>query len=147
MEDELLLYVYHRLFPSPSSRPGRRCTYSDAIVALVHLYAVMRGRSHRWAADKRNWPLWARRLEFPGYSQLMRRVRRPQVAALVDQLNRESRDRLPRSAAKGVDGKPLTVGGFSKDKDARRGKVPAGWATAISCTRWWTSAGRWRRWR
>jgi len=128
MEDELLSYVYHRLFPSPSSVAGRRRTYSDAVVALVQLHAVMRGRSPRWAVDKRNWPLWARRLKFPSYSQLMRRLKTPQVGELVERLGREARAALPHSGEKLADGKPLLVGGFSKDPDARRGKAPGGWA-------------------
>src|SRR4029079_7628917 len=121
-------YVYHRLFPSPSSVAGRRRTYSDAVVALVQLHAVRRGRSPRWAVDKRNWPLWARRLKFPSYSQLMRRLKTPQVGELVERLGGGPRGALPHGAEKLADGKPLLVGGFSKDPDARRGKAPGGWA-------------------
>jgi hypothetical protein len=128
MEDELLLSIYHRLFPSASAKPRGHFQHSDAMVALVHLYAVLRGRSDLWASDKKNWPLWARRLKFPSYSQLMRRIPTPQVTQLIEQLNRELRGNLPDSRGKLCDGKPLVVGGFSKDPDARRGKVPAGFA-------------------
>ena len=128
MEDELLLSIYHRLFPSPSSKLRARCDYSDATIALIYLHAALRGRSPLWASDKRNWPLWARRLNFPSYSQLMRRISTPQVTQLIEQLNQEFRDQLPRGRSKLCDGKPLVVGGFSKDPDARRGKVPAGFA-------------------
>lgn len=58
----------------------------------------------------------------------MRRLRHPAVERLIQRINRDERDRLPHSSEKFCDGKPLVVSGFSKDPDARRGKVPAGWA-------------------
>lgn len=131
MDGKLLLEVYHRLFPSPASVVRRRCLYSDAIVALIHCFAALTNHSLRWAHDKSNWPLWARRLKFPSYSQLNRRVKCPSVQALVESVGSAARAELsdlPGPSEKVLDGKPLVVGGFSKDKDARRGKAPGGWA-------------------
>jgi hypothetical protein len=128
VDDQLLLHLYHRLFDPPGPRPARGCVYGDAIVALVHFLAVVRGRSMRWAHAKRNWPLWMRRLDRPGYSQLMRRLKTKAVRLLIVRLNLEFRGELPDGAEKFCDGKPLTVGGFSKDPDARPGKLPGdGW--------------------
>jgi hypothetical protein len=78
----------------------------------------------RWAHAKRNWPLWMRRLGRPGYSQLMRRLKTKAVRLLIVRLNLEFRNELPDGGEKFCDGKPLTVGGFSKDPDARPGKLP-----------------------
>jgi hypothetical protein len=128
MDDELLLHLYHDLSDSTSARLGSRQTYSDAVIALIHFRAVIAGRSHRWAHDKRNWPLWARRLAFPSYSQLMRRVKGPVIDELVAEWNRRYRRGLPAGGEKFCDGKPLVVGGYSHDPDARRGQVPGGWA-------------------
>jgi len=129
MEDELLRVLYHRLSASASARGPRRGKFSNGTIALIYLLGVLRNRSPRWAADQHNWPLWLRRvLLCPSYSQLIRRLKTDSVRQLIDQINAEWRERLPHSRLKFCDGKPLVVGGFSKDPDARRGKVPDGWA-------------------
>jgi hypothetical protein len=128
MDGKLLREVYHRLFPSPASVVGRRRTFSDAVVALIGFFAAMTNHSMWWAWHKDNWPLWARRLAFPSYSQLMRRARSDAVARVVAAVGAAARAALARSDEKAVDGKPLVVGGYTKDPDARRGKVPGGWA-------------------
>jgi hypothetical protein len=126
MDDQLLLHVYHRLFdPGKVLRPAG-CTFSDSIVVLIHFLATLRDRSAHWAVVKRNWPLWMRRLAAPSYSQLMRRLATPPALRLIDQLNDEFRAALPRGAEKVCDGKPLVVGGFSKDPDAGVGRLPGG---------------------
>jgi hypothetical protein len=128
MDGQLLLSVYHRLFDSGNLRRASGCVYSDSTIALIHVLSVLRGRSMRWAHDKRNWPLWMRRLDRPSYSQLMRRLLTRPVRLLIAQLSVEFRNQLPRSSEKFCDGKPLVVGGFSKDPDAREGKLPGnGW--------------------
>ena len=128
MDDQLLNHLYHRLYAPHKVRRPPNCLYSDSIVVLIYFLGVVRGRSPRWAHDKRNWPLWMRWLTPPGYSQLMRRLATPSARDLIGQLNGEFRGRLPRSAEKACDGKPLVVGGFSKDPDAAAGKLPGdGW--------------------
>jgi hypothetical protein len=128
MDDQLLSHLYHRLCaPGKAQRP-LNCVYSDGIVVLIFFLGVIRGRSPRWARDRRNWPLWMRRLERPSYSQLMRRLKTPSVQRLIVELNAEFRRRLPSSGEKFCDGKPLTVGGFSRDPDTAEGKLPGnGW--------------------
>jgi hypothetical protein len=131
MDGELLSYLYHRLLHSDSARVPPGCTYSDGVVALLFLYGALCDRSPRWAADPKHWPAWLRRvLPRPSYSQLTRRLKRPSVRELVDRLGTECRDRLPRppggEAERVVDGKPLVVGGYTKDPAG--GPVPDGWA-------------------
>jgi len=128
MDDELLRYLYQRLIRSASGSSTRGCKFADGVIALIYFLAVLSDRSPRWAADKRNWPLWLRRvLPCPSYSQLIRRLKSVAVERLIAQINGELRDRLPRSGLKCCDGKALVVGGFSKDPDAHRGKIPDGW--------------------
>jgi len=128
MEGQLLSWMYQRLLKSSSGIPRSDETFSDGLVALIFLYACLSGRSPRWACDKANWPLWVRRVEFPSYSQLMKRLKQPAVARLIETLDAELRGNLPSGLDKVFDGKPLTVGGFSKDPDAKRGHVPRGYA-------------------
>jgi len=128
MDDQLLLHLYHRLFDPGKFHDSYGCLYSDSVIALIHFLGVIRDRSMHWAHNKRNWPLWMRRLDRPSYSQLMRRLKTPSLKRLIARLCLEFRDELPRSNEKFCDGKPLTVGGFSKDPDAREGPLPGdGW--------------------
>ena len=132
MDDQLLLYLYHLLFNdatfAPLARRPAGCTYPDAIVVLVYFLTVVRGRSPCWASAKANWPLWMRRLDCPGYSQLSRRLKSASVRQLIERINQHLRQRLPRSTQKLCDGKPLLVGGFSKDSDSAWGVLPGdGW--------------------
>jgi hypothetical protein len=128
MDSELLSYLYHRLLHSPSARVESHSTYSNGLIALMFLHAASSDRSPHWACRRGNWPIWCQRLRFPSYSQFMRRLKSNAVSELIRQVNDESRARLPQSHEKFLDGKPLTVGGFTKDPDARRGHVPDGWA-------------------
>jgi hypothetical protein len=126
MDDQLLLYLYHRLFDAGKLQRPARCLYSDSIIVLIYFLAVLRERSVRWAWARSNWPLWMRRLKAPSYSQLMRRLRSRPVQRLIARLNVEFRSRLPCGDEKFCDGKPLVVGGFSKDSDTHEGKLPGG---------------------
>lgn len=128
MDGELFRELYHRLYSDPTLTHTRDCTFPDAVILLIYFYAAMNNCSPRWAHGKRNWPLWCRHLVFPSYSQLMKRLAWERTQTLIDRLNAEFRGRLPATCEKVCDGKPLVVGGFSKDPDARSGKIPDGWA-------------------
>jgi hypothetical protein len=128
MDDQLLNHLYHRLCAPDKVQHPVNCIYSDSIVVLIYFLGVIRGRSPLWAQDKRNWPLWMRRLARPSYSQLIRRLATSSVQRLIVQLNAEFRGQLPCGDEKFCDGKPLVVGGFSRDPDTAEGKLPGdGW--------------------
>lgn len=128
MDDQLLREMYHWLFNSRKAQPARRCRYSDALIVLIYQLGVIRQRSARWACQRRNWPLWMRKLKAPSYSQLTRRLRSEPIRQLIVQMNDALRATLPCGDLKLCDGKPLTVGGFSKDPDSGEGHLPGdGW--------------------
>ena len=134
MVGELLRWLYHRLLHDPTLARTRDCTYGDGVVLLVYFYAALNNRSPLWASDRRNWPAWCRAawrraaVALPSYSQLSKRLKTASVSRAIASVDAELRGRLPRGPGKVADGKPLPVGGFSHDPDARRGKVPGGWA-------------------
>lgn len=129
MDGELLRWLYHRLLHDPTLARTPGCTYGDGVVLLAHFYAALNDGSLLWASDRRHWPAWCQAaLRLPSYSQLNKRLKTASAARAVALIDAELRDRLPRGTAKVADGKPLVVGGFSHDPDARRGKVPNGWA-------------------
>lgn len=128
MDDQLLLQLYHRLLDKGNLQHAPGCRYSDSVIVLIYFLAVVRDRSPLWACHSRNWPLWMRRLACPSYSQLNRRLKTPSVRELIRMLCQAFRDRLAHSQEKFCDGKPLVVGGFSKDPDTAEGRLPGnGW--------------------
>ena len=91
----------------------------------------MCNRSISWASNLANWPLWCRAAlrRLPSRSQVNKRLKTPSLARWIETIDAELRDRLPRGNDKVGDGKPMVVGGFSHDPDARWGKTPGdGWA-------------------
>lgn len=121
MDGQLLQALYRELFLNRKPHYPRRCRYSDNLVAFLYCFGVQRNLSMSAALERRRWPLWLRRLPRISYSEFMRRAVTPSVAALVAELNRGWRAQLPCTGHKSVDGKPLTVGVYSKDPEARRG--------------------------
>jgi hypothetical protein len=128
MDGELLRWLYHRLLDDPNLARTPNCTYGDGLVALVYFFGALNGRSVLWASNQENWPLWCRRLKLPSCSQLNKRLKTLSILSLINQINIQLRERLGHGLEKVVDGKPLVVGGYSHDPDARLGKVPDGWA-------------------
>ena len=132
MEGELWEALYRLILEEAAKRPRlKRVKYSDAWVLGVFFWAVVHDRPVCWACDGRNWPA-ARRAcrDLPGGATMSERLRTLSalqlLAAVLDRMASLSPPR--RSLVRAVDGKPLPVGGYSKDRDARWGKSAAdGW--------------------
>jgi hypothetical protein len=127
MERELwrLLYTLGRLLDK------RRALglYRDADVVGVYLWAVCHERNTSWAVDERNWP---DELDVPIPSQptMSRRLRSPAVEQLMEEVLNcfVFLHGMANEWVKVVDGKPLPVGGRSKDPDAHWGYASSGCA-------------------
>jgi hypothetical protein len=106
-------------------RPKGKCTYSDERIAQVYYWAVIHDRPNTWACRRENWPPHLRR-PLPSDSRLSRRLRSPSVVALLAALER----RVTAPAGPGlfwvIDGKPLPIGGSSKDRQAGYGRAAGG---------------------
>lgn len=127
MDDELNA-VYRFLFPIGALIRTAGYRYPDALIAWIELFRVNRNLSMRAGMDRRRWPIWMRGRDGPSYAQFKRRVKTASVQTLVASVGEHFAAELPRTHDKAIDGKPLTVGGFSKDPDAKRGHVPDGFA-------------------
>jgi hypothetical protein len=123
MDGELLRALYHELFHHRKFHTPSRCDYRDATILWIYFLGVLSDRSSFWAHEKRHWPLWARHLKRPSYSQLMRRLKTPAIQAHIQDLNQDLLRRLPTSTDKAVDGKPMVVSDYSKDPDAKVGRL------------------------
>lgn len=114
------------------SRRRKRVRFPDRLVALVLLWAALHDRTIKWACDADNWSrLKPRRL--PSESTMSRRLRTASVRALLDAVEPRLRANPAEGFAPGgwvkvADGKPLPVGGHSKDPDARNGRAAGGMA-------------------
>jgi hypothetical protein len=91
--------------------------YSDQVIVLVELWAMAHDQSILWATHPQNWR-WPDLMPtpLPHQSTMSRRQKTASVAALHDALYAQLR-RVIRK----IDGRALTINGFSKDPDARWG--------------------------
>jgi hypothetical protein len=102
-------------------RAGER--YGDDEVVKTWLWAVLHDRPVSWACDRRNWPVYDRRRR-PSPSTMSRRLRRPAVRRLLEELERRAlRADGPAGLVWMIDGKPLPIGGCSKDRQAGYGRA------------------------
>ena len=130
MEGELWAALYPLVIAEDKRRRQRaRVQYRDAIILLVALWAVLHDRPIGWACAARNWGAALPWLTLPAASTMSMRLRTCSVQLLLEQVLL----RLLSAVAVGgfclcrrVDAKPLPVGAFSKDRDARRGHVSGG---------------------
>jgi hypothetical protein len=131
MEGELWEGVYRLVLEEASKRPRRKgVRYGDAWVLGVFFWAALHERPVCWACRARNWPQHLRWRGLPSDSTMSERLRTVSVlqllAAVLDRL--ASLAPPASSLVRAVDGKPLPVGGYSKDRDARWGRSAAdGW--------------------
>jgi len=146
MEGELWETVYRLVLEEASKRVRRgRVIYTDAWILGVFFWAVVHDRPVSWACDGRNWPDARRRCrDLPGGGTMSERLRTVSVlqllAAVLDRL--ASVAPPGRTLVRVVDGKPLPVGGYSKDRDADWGKSAAdGWEKGYKMFDVWPAAG------
>lgn len=98
--------------------------YSCAVVVGVFLWATIHDRPVSWACAKEHWPKdLAFRRRLPSQSVMSRRLRSPAVKGLLAAMEQALRQRGEAHWIKAIDSKPLTVGAYSKDRDARWGKA------------------------
>ena len=124
MEHQLWLAIVAVLREIDKSRPRTDVRFSDQRIVAVFYWAVLHDRPLSWAAARQNWPIWLRRQPLPSCSTLSRRLRSQRVLALLQALDQ----RLVRQTRAGclvwlLDGKPLTISGVSKDRQAGYGRA------------------------
>lgn len=128
MERELFRRVKVELDGLGPHRRGRD-RYSDALIVLVFFWAVIHDRPVCWACRPANWPAGLRPRRLPSQSRMSRRLRREPVRRLVDTVEqRVLRAGRPAPLACAVDGKPLPVGSYSHDRQAKWGYGAGVWA-------------------
>ena len=109
-------------------KPRRpRYTYSDVEIVKVFFWAVLHDRPISWACKRANWPPQERRWAKPSETRMSRRLSSASVRQLLERLEQELlRPHGHRTLVWMLDGKPLTIGGCSKDRQAGYGRAAGG---------------------
>jgi hypothetical protein len=133
MEAKLYRALYRLVYATPHAPRRPREQYTDRWVVLIYLWSVLHDRRASWACRPESW----RGVELDGplisQSRLSRRLRTVGVLQLVERLlaaaselagNADTGGEPP--LVKQIDSKPMTVGAYSKDADAKRGRLADG---------------------
>lgn len=125
MEHQLWKAIVNVLAALDKPPTPARFDFRDEDIVAVYYWAVISDRPTAWACHKKNWPLHLRRGPLPSPSTMSRRLRQPPVRILLDTLER--RVVAPRKPGLFwmIDGKPLPIGGCSKDRQAGYGRAAA----------------------
>jgi hypothetical protein len=107
-------------------RGGRR--YGDWLIVLTLLWAAFNNKPISWAVQRGHWPVWCLRWipRLPSSTTMSRRLRRPSVMEFQAATLAQSQQDLPRSMLLVIDGKPLVIGGGTKDRQAGYGRAVGG---------------------
>lgn len=125
MEAQLFRRLYKLMYSLAHPRQ-KRTQFSDHIIALVYLWSVLCDRPVCWACDKQNWPKDIA-FHLPSGSTLSKRLRTLSVQQLIERALAAGSELFgPPPLLKQIDSKPLYVGPYSKDRDAKRGRIAAG---------------------
>jgi hypothetical protein len=126
MEYQLWLSIIAVLSAMGKPRSAARFDFSDEDIVKVFFWSVIHDRPVSWACQSRNWPLHCRRRALPSPPTMSRRLRQASVLALLNAL--ETRVVAPQEPGIFwmIDGKPLVIGGASKDRQAGYGRAVRG---------------------
>jgi hypothetical protein len=124
MERELWPPLYHALTAAARDVRQKYVHYQPWAIAAVLLWAALHDRPISWACDERNWTTTRLRpARLPSQSTVSRRTHRVALDCFLNVLTGRLRAAgLPRLVLT-LDGKPLVVGGNSKDRDATFGRA------------------------
>jgi hypothetical protein len=142
MERERWLRLYQQAVEiSRRWRFGVRFNVS-AIVG-VYLWAVLHERPISWACQQVNWSRGCGFSRLPSQSTMSRRLQSAPVQQLLNLMEvaiKEATSPVEETATKLIDAKPLPIGGYSKDPDARWGRATSGFAKGYKFYAIWGKA-------
>jgi hypothetical protein len=126
MERELWLKLYRMLvvLDKPAWQYAGR--YPCSVILAVYLWAVLHDRPTCWACVADHWDPAVKPERLPSQSVMSRRLRQQQTQALGSRLLTLFCGNEMAGRCKVIDGKPLTVSRYSKDREAGWGYAVAG---------------------
>lgn len=124
MERELWPLLYRVLSEVGRSVHQKNVTYQPWVIAAVVLWAALHDRPPSWACRIENWSTTRLHpLQLPSASTISRRAYTVGTGLVWRALEERLRHCGHAGMISIIDGKPLVVGGYSKDPDARLGKA------------------------
>jgi hypothetical protein len=147
MEHQLWKAIVAVLLALDKPRTSTRFDFSDEDIVKVYYWSVIGDRPTSWACRPEHWPIHLRKRPLPSAATMSRRLRSRSVVALLEALERRV------TAPKGpglfwmLDGKPLPIGGCSKDRQAGYGKAAGGKAKGYKLHALVGSGGATAQWR
>jgi DDE family transposase len=123
MEHQLFNSIVALLDSLDKSRTPTRFDFSDRDIVRVYYWAVIHDRPTCWACQRPNWPIHLRNRPLPSQPTLSRRLRSPSVVALLEAIDRRVLAPKEPGLFWMIDGKPLPIGGCSKDRQAGYGRA------------------------
>ena len=123
-------------------KPRRRPKFADWLVVAMYLWSVWHDRCLSWACDRDHYGRLFRPRKLPSVSQFTRRLKTQRCRQILQWVHEELAEVGLASPVSYFDGKPLLVGGASKDRDARRGYAVGGYAKGYKLHAWATEDGR-----
>src|SRR6188474_2615160 len=126
MEHQLFKAIVAVLAGLDKPRTSTACDFRDEDIVKVYYWSVIHDRPTSWACDKKNWPIHLRKRPLPSPATMSRRLRWPCVVALLDALERRVIAPKEPGLFWMIDGKPLPIGGCSKDRQAGYGRSAGG---------------------
>ncbi len=147
MERELWPVLYRELIAAAKDFHQKYVQFQPWILVAVMLWAALHDRPVSWACKEANWSTTKLRpWQLPSPATMSRRVDNVGVGLFWHALEQRLRDKGESGLLAFVDGKPLPIGGCSKDADARFGrgtgsvakgyKLHAVWSTNLLPETW-----------
>lgn len=111
-----------RRMPKPRWRPE----YSDTLIVAMYQWAVHHDRPQGWACCRESYNSHFRPGRLPSQSRFSRRIRSERCRTLMTEVYKQIADVENPSDANYIDARPFPIGGCSKDRQARFGRVRGG---------------------
>lgn len=139
MERELWPLLYRLLQATAKDFHQKYVTYQPWALAAVLLWAALHDRPLSWACQERNWSTTRLRpVQLPSPSTISRRLYTVGTGLFLRALEQRIRDSGEPRLVAFLDGKPLPVGGASKDPEAKRGRSAGGMAKGYKLHAVWS---------
>lgn len=123
MEHQLYREIVAVLRRIGKRRRRRGEVFSDEEIVRTWFWGAIYDRPVSWACQRRNAPLHERSRPRPSNATMSRRLRSEEVRRLLDQIETDVLRPQQRCLLWMIDGKPLTIGGCSKDRQAGYGRA------------------------
>jgi hypothetical protein len=97
--------------------------FCDLDILKVWFWSVIHDRPIAWAVQPRNWPIHLRTRSLPSNTTMSRRLRSKSIRTTLAELEKRTIGPQNDSTYWMIDGKPLPIGGCSKDRQAAFGRA------------------------